>query len=386
MIYLDNSATTKPDELVLRVMQRCYTEVWGNPSSPHRMGVDAEKMLRTARKQVAGSMGAAAEEIIFTSGGTEANNLALKGLLARWPQAKKPAQIVISSVEHPSVIEPARQLEAEGWRLAFVPVDRNGRILLDELDQLLRHRTALVSLMMVNNEVGTIQPIRQAAELILERQPEAWLHVDAVQAYGKIPLDVRQLGVDSLTVSGHKVHAPKGVGALYVREGLAVQELIAGGGQESGRRSGTENVAGAAGLGQAAVWIEEHVQNDGEQMWMLRKSLWEGIREAIPQAVLNGDDSRERAAPHILNCSFPGVPGEVMVHALEMRGIYASMASACSTKKSSRSHVLTAMYGREHPNIDSAVRFSLSRFTTREEISQAVIGIREAYRELTNLR
>lgn len=386
MIYLDNSATTRPAPEVVDVVNECLTVGWGNPSSPHHFGLRAEERLEQARRQVAASLSAQPEEIIFTSGGTEANNLALKGLAAKWPRSKRPAQIVVSAIEHPSILEPARQLAGAGWTLRLVPVDRDGLIDLNVLERVLRERTALVSVMAVNNEVGTVQPIQQIAELIIRLQPEAKLHVDAVQAFGKLPLNMRQFPVDALTVSGHKIHAPQGIGALYLREGVSIEPLLSGGAQETNRRSGTENVAGAAALGRAAELFATDVERTAAKLQHLSEQFWNGLQKQIPGVLRNGDATGRNAAPHIVNVSFPGLPGEVMVRAMAEAGVYASMASACSTRNNKRSHVLSAMFPNDDSRIDSAVRFSFSYDTNEAELQQAIGIIREVYSNLTKTK
>ena len=355
MIYLDNAATTKPcAEAVAAVMNAC--EEFGNPSSLHRLGLGAEKIIKTAKKSVADLMGASADNIYFTSGGTEANNTAIMGAAC----ASRKKHIITTEIEHPSVLEPFRRLEQEGFSVDYIGVDRYGTVELDELYDKLDGDTALVSIMHVNNETGTVQPVEKVRKMIDERASGAVFHVDAVQSYAKLPLSVKKLGADMVSVSAHKINALKGCGALYIGSGR-IEPLIIGGGQQKNMRSGTENVAGIAAFGAAAC---AHKENNRENIAVLRQMLRDGITEKIPDVKYNGGDS---FSPYVLNMSFLGIKAEILLHSLEARGIYVSTGSACSSNKPMPSHVLGAM-GCTPKEIEGAIRMSFDDSLTAEDI------------------
>lgn len=364
-IYLDNSATTQPFPEVLEAMTEVLTRCYGNPSSLHRKGLEAEEKVDRARKEIARSLSVKPAEILFASGGTEANNLAIQGAVRRY--RNRGIHIITSSVEHSSVLDVMRYLEGEGYRVTYLPVDRSGRVRVSDVEQALTDETLLVSIMYVNNETGAVQPIPEIGRL-LEKSPKTLFHVDAVQAYCKIPLRPKEDKIDMLSVSAHKLHGPKGVGALYVREGVDLMPIVYGGGQERGKRSGTENVAGIAGFGAAVRKILPEFDGDRQRMEALRDQLIERIEKTIGWARIN--TPREHAAPHIVNVSFPGVKGEVLVHALETEGVFVSTGSACSSKEKIHSHVLKAM-GLPEEELDGAIRISLSVGTTADEIEEA---------------
>ncbi|WP_449240960.1 cysteine desulfurase family protein [Desulfoscipio gibsoniae] len=372
-VYLDNSATTRPYPAVVRAVAEAMEEHYGNPSSLHKMGVEADRVMSRARQAVAASLGAGPGEIVFTGGGSEAINLAIKGALpGRWGK-----HVVTTAVEHPAVLNACGQLKEQGIQVTVLPVDEQGAVQPGQLREALREDTYLVSVMYVNNEVGTVQPLDGIAEVLADFRRGGrkllW-HVDAVQAYGKLPLRPGELGVDLLSVSAHKAHGPKGVGALYVAPHTQLLPLVAGGGQEHGRRSGTENVPGLAGFGAAAAVIAREARGAAERIFPLKKKLAEGILAAVPGAVLNGPPCRQenlRCAPHIVNLSFPGLRGEILLHSLEERGIYVSTGSACASRKSPGSHVLKAM-GVKGELLEGAVRFSLSSLNTEGDIDYAV--------------
>jgi cysteine desulfurase len=379
-IYLDNAATTAPDPAVVQAMLRALTEAYGNPSSLHRKGLDAERLVMAARQTVARTLGVAPEEIVFTSGGTESNALALRGIAARFTGR----HLVTTAVEHSSVLTPLRRLAAEGYALTVLPVDRAGRVTPEQVAGALRPETVLVSVMAVNNELGTIQPL-SAIGAALRRYSAGGrviaFHVDAVQAWGKLPLRPREWSVDLMSVSAHKVHGPKGSGALYVRRGLDVAPLLGGGEQERGVRPGTENVPGIAGLGEAARLILDATPGVAEQMQALRDRLRGGLGGLADVTV---NTPAEGAAPHILNVSFAGVRGETLLHRLEMEGIFTSTGSACHSHDPTPSHVLLAI-GLAPELAGGALRFSLSRATTAEEIDRVVATTTRAVTELRAL-
>lgn len=361
-VYLDNSATTRVREEVAAVVLEAMTRQYGNPSSLHRKGIEAERLVQGAREIIARSLGVSSEEIYFTSGGTEANNLALKGaVLARSRRGK---HIITTAIEHPSVLNTCAQLAEEGFRVTYLPVDKEGVIDPEELRSNLTPETILVSTMYINNEIGSVQPLDQIAAVLAGAGQDILWHVDAIQGYGKLPLKPRELGVHLVSISGHKLHAPKGTGALYVAGKVSLKPLFGGGEQEQGLRSGTENVPGIAGLGRAVELALAEQPGASARMKALKERLVAGLLERVPNARLNGPRD---GAPHIANISFPGVQGETLVHALEEVGIYVSTGSACSSRQSKPSHVLTALgLGREE--ISSAIRFSLAPCNEAEEI------------------
>jgi len=372
-VYLDNSATTRPYPGVVQAVVGAMEELYGNPSSLHKKGVEAGRLLTQAREAVAASLGVGPGEIVFTGGGTEAINLALKGALP----GRRGRHVLTTAVEHPAVLNACEQLKEQGVEVTVLPVDAQGLVDPRQLQAALREDTYLVSVMYVNNEVGSVQPLEEIAAVLADFHQGGrkllW-HVDAVQAYGKLPMLPRELGVDLLSVSAHKVHGPKGVGALYVAPHTKLRPLLVGGGQEYGWRSGTENVPGIAGFGVAAAVIAREARSVSGKIFPLKKRLVDGILDAVPDAVLNGPPcyrENPRCAPHIVNLSFPGLRGEIVLHTLEERGIYVSTGSACASRKNPGSHVLKAM-GITGDRLEGAVRFSLSPVTTEEEISYAV--------------
>ncbi|MER3457152.1 MAG: cysteine desulfurase NifS [candidate division GAL15 bacterium] len=379
-VYLDHSATSPALQEVVQAVREVLEHVHGNPASLHRLGLEAERVLQASRQTVAAALGANPEEVVFTSGGTEANNLAVFGTV--W--ARRKPHVVVSSFEHSSVLEPVRRLREQGVEVDFCSVDREGFVRLDALADLLRPHTALVSVMLVNNEVGTVQPVAEVARLLDEAQ-ERWgrrplLHTDAVQAFAHVPFRVGDLRADLLTVSAHKLGGPKGVGALYVRRGVRLQPLILGGDQERGLRGGTPNLAGIAGFS-AAVRFWERA---GDGLRARLRELWHRLRQALePLGGLrwNTPSDALRTAPHILNVSVPGVRGEVLVHRLEREGVYVSTGSACHSRKSRPSHVLLAM-GRSEQEASSAVRVSLGPDTTEEDVANAAEAFRVSLEDL----
>lgn len=365
MIYFDNSATTKPYKEALSTYVKVNEQFFGNPSSLHHLGLQAERLLFESRKQMASLLGTEAENIIFTSGGTEANNLAIKGTaLANMHRGR---HIITQQTEHPSVINACQQLEEHGFRVSYLPVDSHGQVSAEDVAAALTNETILVSIMHVNNETGAIQPIQEIAKL-LKNEPQVLFHVDDVQGRGKVPLNLEN--IDLCTLSAHKFHGLKGNGALYKKKGVKLSALLSGGNQESGFRSGTENAGGVAAMAKALRLIEEHRREHGERLravqQFLRKEL-EGRQDVIIHT------PREGCAPHILNFSVERLKGEVLVHALEERGCYLSTTSACSSRQKKTSTVLTAM-GVPKEIADSSVRLSLSYENTRQE-AEAFIQI-----------
>lgn len=366
-IYLDNSATTAPCPEAVQAVIGALTESFGNPSSLHGKGLAAERIVTRARAAVAALIGAPTERIVFTSGGTEANNLAFFGV-ARAFQGRG-RHLVTTVTEHPSVLTAAQRLEADGFAVTYLPVDATGRVTAGQVTAALRDDTILVSVMHVNNEVGAVQPIREIGA-VLKDHP-ALFHVDAVQSAGCQAVDVREWRCDLLSLSAHKVHGPKGVGALYLRQGLSPAPLLLGGGQEGGLRSGTENVPGIAGFGAAATRARAERVAAAEYLRALKGRLLDALQARGLPFQVNGPDPKD-AAPHIVNLSFAGVTrGEVMVHALEEQGAYVSTGSACHSRHRKVSHVLEAL-GLPRERAEGAIRISLSPLNRPEEIDAFV--------------
>lgn len=370
--YLDNSATTRCSERAKDLMVKLLMEDYGNPSSLHTMGVTAENYIKEAQKRIAATLKADEKEILFTSGGTESNNTALIG--AALANKRAGNHIITTSIEHASVLAAAAYLEELGFRVTYLSVDSDGVISLDELKEAVCSETILVSLMMVNNEIGAVEPIAEAAKIIKARNPNTLLHVDAIQAYGKYRIYPKKLGVDLLSVSGHKIHAPKGTGFLYIKDKTKIKPLIYGGGQQKGMRSGTENVPGAAALGEAAMEIYEDFDEKIERLYCLKERFIEGVTQ-IEGVRVNGKTGRD-SAPQIVSVSVEGVRSEVLLHALEEKEIYVSAGSACSSNKPAPSKTLQGI-GLTKERLESTVRFSFCVNTTEEEIDYAVEQMKE---------
>ena len=369
--YFDNSATTRCYPEVAEIVVKTMTEDFGNPSAMHLKGVEAEKYVREAAQTLAKILKVNEKEIIFTSGATESNNLALFG--GADANKRSGNHIITTSVEHAAVGQPAERLEQMGYEVTIVPVDHRGVVQLEALEKALRPDTILVSTMYVNNEVGAVMPVEEIAKLVHEKSPKALYHVDAIQAFGKYRIYPKKAGIDMLSVSSHKIHGPKGVGFLYINEKARIQPQILGGGQQAGMRSGTDNVPGIAGLGVAAKMVYTDFDKKIEHMYQLKERLAEGFLK-LPDVRLNGMEIRE-GAPQILSASFLGVRSEVLLHTLEEKGIYVSAGSACSSHKRKAAGTLSAM-GMEAAQRESTLRFSFSEENTFEEVDYAleVIG------------
>lgn len=361
--YLDNSATTRVFDSVRDITIRTMCGDYGNPSSMHVKGVEAEQYVREARAVIAQSLKVTEKEIIFTSGGTESNNMAIIGtaMAAR----RMGNHIITSSVEHASVSHVMNFLEEQGFRITWLPVNEFGEVDLRALEQAMTPDTILVSVMYVNNEMGAVEPVDEIARIIKRRNPRTLFHVDAIQAYGKYRIWPKREGIDLLSVSGHKIHGPKGVGFLYIRDRVKIKPILWGGGQQGGMRSGTENVPGIAGLGEAAREIYQDHERKINYLYQLKSRFTAGI-QLIEGTHVNGRGGRE-SAPHIVSVSFEGVRSEVLLHALEDKGIYVSAGSACSSNHPMPSETLKSI-GIKSPLLDSTLRFSFSIFNTPEEI------------------
>jgi len=360
-VYFDNSATTRCYDSVKDIVVKAMIEDFGNPSAMHLKGVEAEKYIKSSAESLARLLKVQEKEILFTSGGTESDNLALIG--ATLANKRSGNHIITTSVEHPAVSQPALFLQEQGFEVTYLPVDSRGVVKMDALKAVLREDTILVSVMYVNNEVGAVMPVEEIAALVHEKSPKALFHVDAIQAFGKYRIYPKKMGIDLLSVSGHKIHGPKGVGFLYINEKAKIQPQILGGGQ-GGMRSGTDNVPGIAGLGAAAVEIYKNLEENVENMYRLKEHIAQGL-EKIGDIRINGMDLRE-GAPQILSISVMGVRSEVLLHSLEERGIYVSAGSACSSHKRKPSATLAAM-GMSKDQIESTVRLSFCEENTIEE-------------------
>ena len=365
--YLDNSATTQAFQSVCDKVVQMMSQDYGNPSSLHRKGMEAEQHVRAAREIIAGSLRVSEKEIYFTSGGTESNNLAIVGTAMANRRAGN--HIITTSIEHASVSAAMGFLEEQGFVVTYLPVDQYGIVDLRVLEQAICKDTILVSVMYVNNEIGSVQPIEAIAQVIRRKKPDVLFHVDAIQAYGKFVIRPRRQGIDLLAASGHKIHGPKGVGFLYVRDKVKIRPLLFGGGQQNGLRSGTENVPGAAGLGEAVREIYKNSELKVDYLYHLKERFTKGVL-ALEGTRINGPLYRN-GAPHIVSVSFDGVRSEVLLHALEDQGVYASAGSACSSHHPMPSATLKGI-SVEKEYLDSTLRFSFGAFTKMEEIDYAV--------------
>ena len=380
-VYLDNSATTRCFDEVAALMTRIMCEDYGNPSSLHRKGVEAEKYIRYAKEVIAKNLKVNEKEIIFTSGGTESDNLALRG--CAYANCRSGRHLITTQIEHPAILQTMKHLEEEGFKVTYLPVDSKGCIRLEDLERAITGETILVSIMHTNNEVGSLQPIEEAGALIKRMNPRILFHVDAVQGYGKFRIYPKKMKIDLLSVSGHKIHGPKGIGFLYIDEKVKIKPILFGGGQQGGTRSGTENVPGVAGLAKAVEMIYQNLDEEVERLYELKRIFVEGVRK-IDDVIVNGHPD-ETGAPHVVSVSIRGVRSEVLLHALEDKGIYVSAGSACSAHKPQPSATLQAM-GVDQELLGSTIRFSFSVFTTMEEVGytlQAMYDIIPMLRKYT---
>ncbi len=364
-VYLDNSATTRTFPEVAELMSKIMCEDYGNPSSMHNKGVQAERYVRYGREMLAKILKVNEKEIYFTSGGTESDNLALIGCAMANYRAGK--HLITTKIEHPAILQTMHYLEDQGFEVTYLSVNDKGQISLQELQNAMRKDTILVSIMHTNNEIGAVEPIAEAGRLIKSTNPSTLFHVDAVQGFGKYRIYPKRMGIDLLSVSGHKIHGPKGVGFLYIGEKVKIHNIIYGGGQQKNLRSGTENVPGIAGMAKAAEMLYNHLEEDAERLYSLKDYFCEGLRK-IPDIRINNPEGME-GAPHIVSLSVAGVRSEVLLHALEDKGIYVSAGSACSSNKPHTAGSAT-MKAIKLPEefLDSTLRFSMSVYTTREEL------------------
>lgn len=371
-VYLDNSATTRCLGSVTDIMVKAMREDYGNPSSLHTKGVEAERYIRGAKEFFARNMKVNEKEIYFTSGGTESNNLALIGTAMANRRAGR--HLITTSIEHPSVLNTMKYLEEQGFAVTYLPVDGDGIVRTDALKEAMTDDTILVSVMYVNNEIGSVQPIEEISRIIKGNGRRTLFHVDAIQAYGKYHICPKRQGIDLLSVSGHKIHGPKGVGLLYVNEKVKIRPVLFGGEQQKGLRSGTENLPGIAGIAEAARSCYENLDEKTERLYTLKEQFVRGIEE-LPGTVVNGRTGRD-SAPHIVSVSFREVRSEVLLHALEDVGVYVSAGSACSSNKPSISGTLLGI-GVEKELLGSTLRFSFSFDTTKEELDYCLQKLSE---------
>lgn len=383
MCYLDNAATTRADDDVIACMEKVLREDYGNPSSKHNKGFDAEKYIRSSAESIARTLKCTTKEIVFTSGGTESNNMALIG--GALANRRAGMHIIASGFEHASVYNPLLFLESQGFKIDFAPVDSMGHIVLSKLLDMVTDETIIVSVMYVNNEVGAVEDIKTISEAVKKKNPNVIFHADCIQAYGKYVINPSKEGIDLLSVSGHKIHGPKGSGFLYIRKGVKVKPIIYGGGQQGDMRSGTENVPAIAGLGVAAEKIYEGHREKIAHLYDLKIRLIEGIRQiegtvinCVPTANDEVFDREEvfKTAPHVLSVSFRSVKAEPLLHALEERGIYVSSGSACSSNHPGISGTLKAV-GVSGDLLDCTLRFSFGMFSKEEDVDHAVEALKE---------
>lgn len=362
-VYLDNSATTRCLDSVAQIVAKIMVEDYGNPSSMHIKGMEAEQYIRQAKEIISKNLKVNEKEIYFTSGGTESDNLALMG--AAYANRRKGRHLITTAIEHPAIIQAMQHLEEQGFLVTYLPVDKRGKVSMESVQRAITNETILISVMYTNNEIGALQPIGEIGALIQKMNPQILFHVDAVQGYGKCNIYPRKLGIDMLSVSGHKIHGPKGVGFLYVNEKVKIKPIIFGGSQQKGLRSGTENVPGIAGLAKAVQEVYNNMEEEVDKLYQLKEAFIQGVKQ-IPNCKINGLTGRD-SAPHIVSLSVEGVRSEVLLHALEEQGIYVSAGSACAAHKPIPSYTLKAI-GIEKHLLESTVRFSFSIFTTMEEI------------------
>ena len=373
MIYLDNAASTRVDEKVVDEMLPYFREQFGNPSSIHKYGRLASMAIQNARKRIASLINAESKEILLTSGGTESNNTALYGIAYK----KKRGYVVTSSIEHDAILEPCKRLERDGFQVTYLPVDKYGLVNPEDVKRVISSDTCLISIMVANNEVGTIQPIKEICKIAHEKSIP--MHTDAVQAVGKIPIDVKELDIDLLSISSHKINGPKGVGALYIKKGTDLDPLILGGGQENGLRSGTENVPNIVGFGKACQLAKENMKQNEDHFNKLTTKLRSRVLQEIPYVTFNGHP--EKRIPNNTHFTFLGVNGEDLIIKLDENNVAASTGSACSVRTQKASHVLKAM-GFSHEQITGSLRLTTGMSNTEKEIDDTVEILKKVVNEL----
>ena len=380
-VYLDNCATTKPREEVIDEINFMLKKSYGNPSSLHRLGFNAEKKVEESREIISGFLNVNNDEIYFTSGGTESNNIAIQGLVNK--NKKRGNHIITTEIEHPSVLNIFKYYESKGFDITYLKVDRFGFIDLNELEKSIKDSTILISIMLVKNEIGTIEPVGEIRKILDKKASNAYIHLDGIQALGKIPLELNKWSIDTFSFSGHKIHGPKGIGGLYIRKGTNISPIIYGGNQEREIRSGTENTLGIVGMGKAVEIVKNNFNKENKYVRELKNYMHEKIMTNIPEIKVNSllDES---FSPYILNISFLGVRGEVLLHYLENKGIYVSTGSACSSHGKGKSHVLKAI-GLNNNEIEGAIRFSLSHLNTKNDINYVVEELKKSVEDIRQI-
>jgi len=377
-VYMDHAATTPVDPLVVKAMLPYFSECFGNASSLHSFGRDAFEAVEAARQKVADLIGAEKNEIIFTSGGTESDNLAIKGVA--YKNRDKGNHIITSSIEHPAVLETCHHMESEKFKVTYLPVDRFGMINLADLEKAITEKTILITIMHANNEIGTIEPVEEIGRIAREHQ--VYFHIDAVQTVGKIPIDVKSMNTDMLSMSAHKIYGPKGVGALYMAKGIRCEPIIHGGGHEHGMRSSTENAAGIVGFGKAAELAKERMATDMPYVTDLRNKLTKGVLESIQESYLNGHPSKR--LPNNAHLRFTAIEGESLIMGLDAKGIAGSTGSACSSKKLEASHVLLAI-GLNEVEAHGSLRLTLGRENTSDDVDYVLNALQEVVGNLRSM-
>ncbi len=372
-IYLDNSATTRCFNSVRNIMSEVMDQAYGNPSSMHMVGIKAEQYIKTAKKTIADTLKITEKEIYFTSGGTESDNLAIIGCAMANKRAG--THLITNKTEHPAVLEPMKYLAEQGFNITYLDTDENGIVNTAQLEEAITPETILVSIMQVNNEIGAVQPIDEISRLIKKKNPGTLLHVDGVQGFGKYRTYPKRIGIDLYSISGHKIHGPKGVGVLYINEKVKIHPILFGGGQQKGLRSGTENVPGIAGIGKATEEIYKEFEERIERLYTLKEEFISNLLQ-LEDVSINGPEEVRDSAPHIVSASFQGIRSEVLLHALEDRGIYVSSGSACASNKPAISETLKAI-NLPRELMDSTIRFSFSIETTKEELDYTISVLKE---------
>ena len=385
MIYLDNSATTRPFDEVREIMNKVMDVDFGNPSSMHNLGVVSENYIKKAKEQIAKTLKCKESEILFTSGGTESDNMSIIG--GCMANARIGKHIITTGIEHPAILETCAFMEKQGYEVTYLPVGKDGRVRVEDLKSALRKDTVIVSIMHVNNEIGSTMPLEEIGKAVKENNPATLFHVDSVQGYGKYRINPKKLGIDLLSISGHKIHGPKGIGVLYIAEKTKISPIIFGGGQQKAMRSGTENVPGIAGIGLAAELIYKDFDEKMEKLYEIKQYFVSELLK-IDNVTVNGlvDDRTDiegikMTAPHVVSASIKGIRAEVMLHTLEDRDIYVSSGSACATNKPSISATLKSI-GLQTDLLDSTIRFSMSVETTREDIEKTLLILNEVIPQL----
>src|SRR5699024_9576505 len=380
MIYLDNCATTRIRSEVLEKMYESFKNDFGNPSSLHRLGLNSEKKMENTREIISKVLKVDSDEIYFTSGGTESNNIAVQSIVNN--MKRRGNHIIATSIEHPSILNIMKNYEKEGFDISYISTDKYGNIDLNEFKNKLRTDTILVSIIHVNNEIGSIQDIKKIREIMSEKNTEAYLHVDGIQSFGKIEFSLRDLGVDTFSFSGHKIYGPKGIGGLYIKKGMNINPIIFGGNQEKGLRSGTENLQGIIGLGEAIKILDERYKKESEYVRELKGYTIDRIKEEIDDIKVNSP--MKNSSPYILNISFRNTRGEVLLHYLEDKDIYVSTTSACSSKGTEKSHILESI-GLDDKEIEGAIRICFSYENTKEDINYFIKILKESVDEIRKI-